>query len=348
MWLLIGLSGILSALAQALTLPLNNNALTLPAGNNAYSSDTYTTSDGGNTTTLLYQLPANLTSGGRPFPSGFTLQIEFGKSVLCTTAILVNFGNALADVAAASSKDHVRSTSWVVDSYSEVNIKLTVLDDKFARQLALMLLYHVPESMQKMKKWRSGRWTLLQGGIVLGRVEVNDGTTNRLSICDPPSGSMTTSKRSIVGDSSINITGTHDSSGNLTLTTIAGATSLGVNDSIMRLTCKWRGKSLGYLTALMSPLYIIAWEPLRDPDLYRIGSWDHRVTVESWDVTLQFLGYRPISPDWNYYWIIKALGQLPLAYADKTPYWDFREITCDVNLNSAPVGLVRIVKGIQF
>ena len=115
----------------------------------------------------------------------------------------------------------------------------------------------------------------------------------------------------------------------------------------MTLTCTWSGENLGYVTAMMAPIYILANEPLRDPDPHRTAWVIHLITVAPWDVTFRFSGYEGRArPAWTYYWIIKAIGQLPLAYADKTP-WDFIEISATVSLDDVPVGVVEVLKGIH-
>ena len=265
---------------------------------------------------------------------------------------MVNFGNALGELAASFTDDvPVRSKSWVVDSYNEVNLKLTVLQDNLSRALALMFMYHTVEAMQKMDKWLDGFWVIIQGAFILARLDVSDGTSNRV-MCDPPFMGMTAAKRSIL-DASSRITNTHQKGGDVSLstTTLVNASnndSLGITD--ISLNCTWSGKNLGYLTAFMSPLYITAFQPLRNPDPYRTAWSEHTVSVEPWDVTFIFSAFdihRPTSPAWTYNLIIKALGQLPLAYADKTPYWDFREISAIINLDGVPTGIVKMLKSLQ-
>ena len=343
MWLFACLFGFFIAFAQALTLPVHNSMI---------SFDTHEGYDKDNRSTFSYPLSTNLTSG-RPSPDPLWEVIyKLGGSRLCITAVMVNFGYALADIAAVASDVPVRSESWTVDNYREVNLRLIVFNESFDRLLALNLLYHSVENMRQMRMWRNGQWTMFQGGIAIARLDVNDGSLNQgirnKGMCDPRSASTATSKRSVLG-SSVSIINIHEKIENVSLVTTTSL-SAGSNDkddnSVLKLTYSWSGENLGYLTALMSPLYLIANEPLRNPDPYRTAWSEHQVTVRAWDVTFRFSAYdthKPTPQVWTYYWIIKALGQLPLAYADK---WDFREISATVSLDDVPVGVVRIFKGI--
>lgn len=292
-------------------------------------------------------LPSNVSSGGGGSSSAWSFRTKWGSTALCVTALLVNAGHALASEAVKNADEPVPLVIYTVKDYGEVNIKITPYTSSWVRHKVLEAVYNCLLSMKGENRFLSSRWTIFHEHEPVGRIDFN-------AIAQPPrTCGLGLSDSSVSEEPSpesppLASTSYNESANTSPIAKSVSSVGDDENDSNLELDCEWGGKSFDPFTEMIAPVHVLAAEPFETSDIHRRAPWVKYFVVQRERVTITTTAIDPDRHDppyWTTYWLIKAIGRLPRAMADRDRF-DWREMSVTVKVDGVAIAHISLQSGL--